>query len=65
MMSEKVNQWIVTVIQDPESEDLMIELPPDLCESAGWDIGDTINWKLSEKGYAILTKVNIDESPNS
>jgi hypothetical protein len=43
----------------------MIDLPLDLYESAGWDIGDTINWELSEKGYAILTKVNNDESPNS
>lgn len=48
MISEKINKWILKVIQDRESHDLMIELPPDLLKSVGWNIGDTLNWELSE-----------------
>lgn len=63
MNSEKNNTWILTVIQDPESHELMIELPPDLLESVDCEIGNTLNWELSEENCAILTKVNSrDES---
>lgn len=65
MISEKINKWILTVIQDRESHELMIELPPDLLESTGWKIGDTLYWEPSEEGCATLTKViSDDESTN-
>lgn len=40
---------------DPDN--VMMKLPPEICESQGWKTGDTINIKL-EDGKLILSKVD-------
>jgi uncharacterized membrane protein (UPF0127 family) len=55
-MSNTKQRWILTVIKDPDSEDLMVELPDDLIKAMNWKIGDELNWE-SKEGYFLLTKV--------
>jgi hypothetical protein len=40
---------------DPEN--VIMKLPPDICEAQGWKEGDTINIKV-EDGAMVLSKVN-------
>lgn len=56
-MSNTKQRWILTVIKDPDSEDLMVELPDDLIKTMNWKIGDELNWE-SKEGYVLLTKLD-------
>lgn len=56
-MSNTKKRWILTVIKDPDSEDLMVELPDDLIKAMNWEIGDELNWE-SKEGYVLLKKVD-------
>jgi hypothetical protein len=40
---------------DPEN--VIMKLPPEICEAQGWKEGDTINIKV-EDGAMVLSKVN-------
>ena len=52
MTTEQI--WTVTVEQDPDSDDLILPLPPDLLAQAGWQEGDTLEWvKLPDGGWQL------------
>lgn len=55
-MTEKQTHWIVELEEDPESGDLMMPLPPEMLKDLGWNIGDTLTWKIDETGEISLTK---------
>jgi hypothetical protein len=38
------NSWTLTVEEDPETGDAILQFPPDLLEVAGWKEGDTLEW---------------------
>jgi formylmethanofuran dehydrogenase subunit D len=40
-----------------DSENVIMKLPPEICEAQGWKEGDTINIKV-EDGAMVLSKVN-------
>jgi hypothetical protein len=46
---------MVTVIQD--GEDLILPLPDDMMEEAGWKIGDTVRWTDNGNGTWSIHKV--------
>lgn len=56
----------VKIEKDPETGDLMLPFPTDMCEKLGWQIGDVLRWDeieiLSEtqggdtKGFSIVNK---------
>lgn len=43
-MMEAGKSWILTVEQDPDSEDLYLQLPLDFLEVTGWQPGDVLDW---------------------
>ena len=49
---------IVTLQEDPVTGEFILPLPPELLESLGWDIGDTLVWSVQDNGSIILTKLN-------
>ena len=49
-------KFTVTLEEDPESGDLIMPFPEGLCESLGWDIGDTLDWSDNKDGSYSLTK---------
>ena len=53
-----MNQWTLTVEEDPDSEDCILTFPPELLEQAGWKEGDTITWIDLKNGSWQLKKVD-------
>lgn len=48
--------WTIEVQEDPETGDAILEFPPDLLANAGWQEGDTLEWKDNGDGTWSLTK---------
>jgi hypothetical protein len=49
--------WTITLEEaDDGSGDLVMPLPPDLLESAGWKEGDVLDWTDNKNGTWSLTK---------
>ncbi len=53
------NTWTLTVEEDPESGDAILQFPPDLLEAAGWKEGDTLEWKDQGDGSWLLEKKSV------
>ena len=51
------NNFSTTIQECDNTDDLFVELPDQLIESLGWEIGDTIDWQIDDEGI-IITKVN-------
>ena len=41
----KQQTWTVEVIKDGKTEELVIQLPIELLNQMGWDVGDDLLWK--------------------
>jgi hypothetical protein len=50
-----VEELIEDIPGDPDN--VIMKLPPEICEAQGWVEGDTINIKV-EDGAMVLSKVN-------
>lgn len=50
------NTWVLTVQEDPETGDAILEFPPELLEKAGWKEGDTLKWTELGDNTWMLTK---------
>jgi hypothetical protein len=48
--------WTLEVKEDPETGDAILEFPPELLETAGWQEGDTLKWTDLGNGSWSLTK---------
>ena len=53
------NSWTLTVEEDPETGDAILQFPPDLLEQAGWKEGDTLEWKDWGDGSWSLEKKSV------
>jgi hypothetical protein len=50
--------YTVTLVEaDDGSGDLILPIPDELWKELGWEVNDTINWKIREDGTAILSKI--------
>jgi hypothetical protein len=47
----------IVEVQENENGDLFIELPDDLIDTLGWQVGDVLDWRLKGDGI-ILTKLS-------
>lgn len=56
--------WTLTVQEDPETGDQILEFPDDLMESAGWKEGDVLQWIDNKDGSWILRKKENDSNTN-
>ena len=56
------NNWIVTVQENGETNDLFIEFPPDAIDQIGWDEGDTLIWEELDHGGWSIKKKDEDET---
>jgi bifunctional DNA-binding transcriptional regulator/antitoxin component of YhaV-PrlF toxin-antitoxin module len=54
-------QWTLTVQEDPQTGDSILEFPPEVLEAAGWKEGDVIEWKNLNDGSWGLTKKEEDK----
>ena len=53
------NSWTLTVEEDPETGDAILQFPPDLLEATGWKEGDTLEWKDQGDGSWSLEKKSV------
>ena len=59
MNNSENKKWILTVEEDPDSEDCILTFPSDLLEEAGWKEGDTIEWIDLKDGSWQLKKKSV------
>lgn len=38
------NSWLINVEHDPDTDDAVLILPPDLLEATGWQVDDVLLW---------------------
>jgi antitoxin component of MazEF toxin-antitoxin module len=50
-------RYEVIVQEDPNSDDLILPIPPQLLQQLGWKEGDDIDFSLTEDGKWIMRKV--------
>jgi hypothetical protein len=63
METQSNKRWTIDVVEaDDGSGDLVLPLPDDLLEDAGWKTGDTLKWTDLGNGSWSLTKVENNES---
>jgi hypothetical protein len=53
------NSWTLTVEEDTETGDAILQFPPDLLEQAGWKEGDTLEWTDRGDGSWSLEKKSV------
>jgi len=51
-----MKKWTLSVQEDPDSGDAILEFPPDFLEEAGWKEGDVLNWHDNKDGSFTMTK---------
>lgn len=44
-------------IEDPDTGELMLEIPETLWNELGWQIGETVEWITQDDGSCIIKKV--------
>ena len=55
-MNENAKSWILQVVKDPNSDDLMLEFPVNLLKAANLKVGDTLEWSI-EGAQVILQRI--------
>ena len=53
--------WTITIQEDPETGDAILEFPPDMLEATGWKEGDTLTWTDVGNGSWSLSKKGNEE----
>jgi hypothetical protein len=57
-----MTQWTITLEEaDDGSGDLVLPLPQDLLDGAGWKEGDTIQWIDNNNGTWSMKKVEVTD----
>lgn len=56
-MKKKAKSWILQVVKDPDSDDLMLEFPEEVLKAANLKVGDTLVWSI-EGAQVILQKID-------
>lgn len=49
-------RYLSVVKEDPETHDLILELPKTMCAKLGWHPGDTLVWTVTDGGSVIISK---------
>ena len=52
-------KYTITLEEDPETQDLIMPLPPELLSQMGWNEGDTLHWTDNEDGSFSLSKKDL------
>ncbi len=50
------NRWLINVEHDPDTDESLLVLPPDLLEVTGWQVGDELLWIDRQDGTWELKK---------
>lgn len=53
------NSWTLTVEEDPETGEAILQFPPEMLEQVGWKEGDTLEWTDRGDGSWSLEKKSV------
>jgi hypothetical protein len=53
------NSWTLTVEEDPETGEAILQFPPEMLEQVGWKEGDTLEWRDRGDGSWSLEKKSV------
>jgi hypothetical protein len=53
------NTWTLTVEEDPETGEAILQFPPEMLEQVGWKEGDTLEWRDRGDGSWSLEKKSV------
>ena len=53
--------WIVELVEDPDTKDLLLPFPEDVLKLMDWEEGTVLCWKITVDNSIILTKKNNDD----
>jgi hypothetical protein len=56
------DKYLVSLEEDPETGDLILPFPEGLCDSLGWEVGDTLDWTENEDGTFSIKKKVVEET---
>ena len=51
-------RYEVIVQEDPDSDDLILPIPPVLLEQLGWKEGDELDFAIDDKGHWFIKRVD-------
>jgi len=54
-------KWTVNIEEDPDTGDLLLPFPEELCKELGWNIGDDLEWFDNGDGTFTISK-DLDRS---
>lgn len=55
-------QWTINTVKDPDTEELLLDLGPELCEQLGWQPGDEVEWIDNKDGTWTIQKKTASQS---
>jgi len=53
-MSKKIRTVPVKYLED--TDEMFLEFPPEVMDSMGWKVGDTLKWVIDEDGNLLINK---------
>jgi hypothetical protein len=57
-MKTQKTSWELTVEEDPETGELVLQLPEEFLNVQGWKEGDELNWTDNKDGSWTLSKID-------
>ena len=53
--------WIVELIEDPETKDLLLPFPEDVLKLMDWEEGTVVCWEITTNGLSLKKMVKKDD----
>ena len=54
-----MSKWTLEIEEDPDTGECILTFPKDLLNQAGWEEGDTLEWKDNQDGSWTLSKKSV------
>jgi hypothetical protein len=51
------SSWLVTLVEDPDTGELVLPIPEHALAHVGWSVGDTLTWEDQGDGSWALKKI--------
>lgn len=51
-----MSQRFTTTLEEDDYGDLILNIPYDVCEAMGWDIGTSLDYEMTEDGLGFILR---------
>jgi bifunctional DNA-binding transcriptional regulator/antitoxin component of YhaV-PrlF toxin-antitoxin module len=56
-----MSQRFTTILEEDDFGDLILNIPHEVCEELGWDVGTELEYDMTEDGTAFTLRKKINE----